>query len=46
MRFSEGKIYSGGKDGNLNIINPESLSVERTISFSGILIRAIDVKGG
>jgi hypothetical protein len=45
MRFSEGKVYSGGKDGNLNIINPQSLQLEKTISFSGILIRAIDVKG-
>ncbi len=25
IRFSEGKIYSGGKDGNLNIIDPNSL---------------------
>lgn len=45
MRFSEGKVYSGGKDGNLNIINPQSLQLEKTINFSGILIRAIDVKG-
>ena len=46
IRFSEGKIYSGGKDGNLNIIDPNSLQLERTINFSGILIRAIDIKGG
>jgi microtubule-associated protein-like 6 len=46
IRFSEGKIYSGGKDGNLNIIDPNSLQLEKTLNFNGILIRAIDVKGG
>ena len=46
LRFAEGKLYSGGKDGNLCIINTQSLSVEKSISFDGILIRAIDVMGG
>ena len=46
IRFSEGKIYSGGKDGNLNIIDPNSLQLQKTLNFNGILIRAIDVKGG
>lgn len=45
LRFAEGKIFSGGKDGNLCIINTQSHTVEKTISFDGILIRAIDVKG-
>jgi hypothetical protein len=45
LRFVEGKLYSGGKDGNLCIINAQTHSVEKTISFDGILIRAIDVMG-
>lgn len=46
LRFVEGKLYSGGKDGQMAIINTSSLSVEKTISFGGVLIRAIDVMGG
>lgn len=46
LRFVEGKIYSGGKDGNLCIINAQSHELEKTISFDGILIRAVDVYGG
>lgn len=46
LRFAEGKIFSGGKDGNLCVINTQSHAVEKTISFDGILIRAIDVMGG
>lgn len=45
LRFAEGKLYSGGKDGNMAIINTSSLSVEKTISFNNVLIRAIDVMG-
>lgn len=45
LRFVEGKLYSGGKDGNVAIINTSSLSVEKTINFNGVLIRAIDVMG-
>jgi WD40 repeat protein len=45
LRFVEGKLYSGGKDGNVAIINTSSLSVEKTINFNGVLIRAIDVSG-
>jgi WD40 repeat protein len=40
-----GKLYSGGKDGNIVITNTSSLTVENTISFGGVLIRAIDVDG-
>jgi WD40 repeat protein len=45
MKWSCGKLYSGGKDGNIVITNTESLTVENTISFDGVLIRAIDVNG-
>ena len=45
MRFAEGKLYSGGKDGFVRIIDPQSLSEVGNIDFSGILIRAIDVMG-
>jgi WD40 repeat protein len=37
------KLYSGGKDGNVAIINTTTSTVERTLSFNGVLIRAIDV---
>jgi WD40 repeat protein len=43
MRHQGGKIYSGGKDGNVVITNCSSLQVEKSISFDGALIRAIDV---
>lgn len=46
LRFVEGKLYSGGKDGNMVITNTSSLTVEKTISFNNVLIRAIDVQGG
>jgi len=46
LRYANGKLYSGGKDGNLLMINPQTLQVERTITnFNNILIRAIDVVG-
>ena len=44
MRFEGGKIYSGGKDGNVVITDMNSLAQEKTISF-GVMIRAIDVEG-
>jgi WD40 repeat protein len=46
LRFSEGKLYSGGKDGFVKIIDPASQSEIGSIDFGGILIRAIDVMGG
>jgi WD40 repeat protein len=45
MRFVAGKLYSGGKDGNIVITNTTSLTVENTISLGGVLIRAIDIHG-
>lgn len=45
LRFAEGKLFSGGKDGKVAIINTSSLSVEKTLDFNGYLIRAIDVVG-
>ena len=45
MRFAAGKLYSGGKDGNVVITNTTTLQVEKTMSFNNILIRAIDVTG-
>ncbi len=45
MRFSEGKLYSGAKDGFVKIIDPASNSEIGSIDFGGVLIRAIDVMG-
>jgi hypothetical protein len=46
LRYSGGKLYSGGKDGNFLMINTQTLQVERTITnFNSVLIRAIDVVG-
>jgi WD40 repeat protein len=39
-----GKLYSGGKDGNVVVTDSASQTVEATISFDN-LIRAIDVNG-
>ena len=44
LRFADNKLYSGGKDGQVSIINTQSLIVEKQISFN-VLIRAIDVIG-
>lgn len=43
LRFTDGKLYSGGKDGIVNMINTQSLTVEKSFDFGGVLIRAIDV---
>jgi len=44
LRFQSGKLYSGGKDGKINVINQNSLKIESTISV-GSMIKAIDVCG-
>jgi len=44
MTWNGGKLYSGGKDGKVNIINTDSLEVEQAIDF-GVLPRAIDCNG-
>lgn len=46
LRWIDGKLYSGGKDGQLVITNTSSLSIEKKISFNNVLIRAIDVHAG
>lgn len=45
MRFVSGKLYSGGKDGNMNVISIQTHEVENSINFGSVLIRAIDVMG-
>lgn len=45
LRYADNKIYSGGKDGMVSVINTQTLAVEKQISFNGVLIRAIDVIG-
>jgi hypothetical protein len=42
MRWMNGKLYTGGKDGNFVITDTVSKTVEKTIQF-GSLIRAIDI---
>jgi hypothetical protein len=42
LQYANGKLYSGGKDGNVCITNVGTLEPEGKISF-GSLIRAIDV---
>lgn len=46
LRWNDGKLYSGGKDGRIQIINSSTLQVENSIDFGGVLIRAIDVNNG
>ena len=43
MRWTAGKLYSGGKDGFVKIIDTSSLQEVGSIDFGGVLIRAIDV---
>jgi hypothetical protein len=45
IRFSNGKLYSGGKDGNVVITNAASHTVEKSLSL-GSLVRAVDAKDG
>lgn len=45
IKVFDGKVFSGGKDGNVIISDPNSGEVERTIEV-GTLIRAIDYKDG
>ena len=45
MRFAEGKMFSGGKDGNVNVWDTASKSITNTISL-GCLVRAIDCFNG
>ena len=44
MRFVDGFIYSGGKDGNVTLIDTSNHTVSKCISM-GDLVRAIDVQG-
>lgn len=44
LRWMNGKLYSGGKDGNVCITETPSMNVLKKINF-GVLIRAIDVMG-
>jgi hypothetical protein len=46
LRWVGGRLYSGGKDGSVQIINSTTLQVESSIDFGGILIRAIDIFNG
>ena len=44
IRWIEGKLYSGGKDGKLNVIDTNTRSIVETHDFG--FIRAIDSMGG
>jgi WD40 repeat protein len=44
IKWAKGKLYSGGKDGNVVITDTTTLQVEKSFSF-GNLVRAIDVEG-
>lgn len=46
LRWIDGKLYSGGKDGQMVITNTSTMSIEKKISFNNVLIRAIDVNAG
>lgn len=45
MTWQNGKLYTGGKDGKVNIINCESMVAENSIEFN-CLPRALDVLNG
>jgi WD40 repeat protein len=47
LRWVEGTLYSGGKDGTLKVWSAGNFTApSQTIDFAGVLVRAIDVKGG
>jgi len=46
IRWRDGKLYTGGKDGLVNIWNTAGFYAEGQIDFGGVLIRAIDVYNG
>ena len=46
LRWIDGKLYSGGKDGQLVITNTSTMAIEKKISFNNVLLRAIDVHAG
>ena len=43
IMWNNGKLYSGGKDGRVVIVNTDTMEAEKAFTF-GELIRAIDVK--
>lgn len=43
LSYSNNKLYSGGKDGNVCVTDVNSMQVVNTVNF-GALIRAIDVR--
>lgn len=45
MRWDSSKLYCGGKDGVLVVIDTATLSVEKSYKI-GFFIRSIDIKGG
>ena len=45
IRYLDGKVYSGAKDGRVVISNPESGEAERTIE-TGCLVRSVDMADG
>lgn len=45
MKWCDGKLYSGGKDGQVYITDTSSMSVIKSINF-GTLIRAVDCANG
>jgi WD40 repeat protein len=45
IRYCDGKIISGSRDGKISISNPSTQKTEKTIDV-GHLVRSIDMKGG
>jgi WD40 repeat protein len=45
IHWADGKVYSGGKDGRVVIVDDKSLEPVGGFDFNGILIRAIDTQG-
>jgi microtubule-associated protein-like 6 len=44
ITFRDGKLYTGGKDGKINVIDTSSKQIESTQEYS--FVRAIDLKDG
>ena len=45
LTYAAGKLYSGGKDGNVVVTDTATLTVLNKLPYDGVLIRAIDMVG-
>jgi hypothetical protein len=45
IHWTSGKVFSGGKDGVIHVVNDKDFEPIQSFNYDGILIRAIDTQG-